>query len=197
MKTAVALIRGINVGGNRTIRMDALRGIFADLGYADARTYIQSGNVIFRAAARDLTGLPSRVEAAIEKSHAFRPTVVVRSAPHLEDAAAKRPFGDPAGLDESRLLVMFLAAPAAKNAPAALAAACRGPERVHLDGRELFVHYPAGVGKSKLTPRADPRRRPHRAQLAHAARAHRDVPRASRTGLTRPRALLHLHRRQL
>ena len=78
MTAAVALIRAINVGGRNMIGMEALRAAHEGLGLLDVQTYVQSGNVVFRAKPRDVKNLERRIGEAIEKGHGFRPGVVVR-----------------------------------------------------------------------------------------------------------------------
>jgi len=88
MTAAVALIRAINVGGRNMIRMEALRAAHEGLGLVDVQTYVQSGNVVFRAQPAAVKNLGRRIEDAIEKGHGFRPGVVVRTAEELRGAIA-------------------------------------------------------------------------------------------------------------
>jgi uncharacterized protein (DUF1697 family) len=151
MTTFVSLLRGINVGGNKQIRMELLRAVYESLGLAAVRTHLQSGNVVFREDERGAARLPARLEHAIEKRFAFRPAVVVRTGAELREVVGRNPFPDEAERDPSHLLVMFLAAPPRKPAEARLAEANVGPEKFRLSGRELYLYYPNGVGRSKLT----------------------------------------------
>ena len=80
MPIIISMLRGVNVGGHNLIRMEALRALYASLKLRDAETYVQSGNVVFRAEAGDLVKLGDRIEKAIERSAGFRPTVVLRTA---------------------------------------------------------------------------------------------------------------------
>ncbi|HBY63992.1 MAG TPA: hypothetical protein DEH78_29565, partial [Solibacterales bacterium] len=107
------------------------------------RTYIQSGNVVFRT--RRTAHLASRLEDAIEAAAGFRPAVMVRTAAELRAVAAANPF--PAGFDPAKLAVHFLSAPPGAQLPEI---ATPGGETMHLAGRELFVYYPEGMGRSKL-----------------------------------------------
>jgi uncharacterized protein (DUF1697 family) len=143
MPTAIALIRGINVGGRNTLPMAELRKLCEGLGFEDTRTYIQSGNVVFRAAKRELSKAPAALEDAIESRRGFRPTVVVRTADQWRGVIAANPFAGRRGIDKSRLIVMCLA-----REPAATASAVEelsnGQDEARLVGREVFLHFPKG-----------------------------------------------------
>ena len=130
----VALLRGINVGGNRIIKMEALRAIFEEAGARDVRTYIQSGNVVFSHA----RPTSARFEKAIAAAVGFDVPVVLRTAAEL--AALAHPFADDAGVH-----VMFAAAPLAPIARVAVP-----PEAYVVSGRDVYLYLPAGVGNSKL-----------------------------------------------
>jgi uncharacterized protein (DUF1697 family) len=147
----VAFLRGINVGGHALLRMDALAAMLVGLGHSRVTTLLQSGNVLFESRARDETALARRIEDAIEAAHGFRPDVILRRPPDLAAVVAENPFPEEATAQPGRLLVVFLAAPADASGIARLAAVHRGPERFVGDGRELYVVYPDGVGRSKLT----------------------------------------------
>ncbi len=151
MAVLVALLRGVNVGGRGMVGMAALRDLFTELGLAPVRTVLQSGNVVFEASRAKPLTLTRTLEAAIEKSVAARITVVIRSPDELKDALARNPFTDEARNDPSHLLVMFLDLKPEKAALARLIEAHRGPEKLALDGTELFLTYPEGIGTSKLT----------------------------------------------
>lgn len=147
MTPAVAFIRGINVGGKNPLPMASLRAICEGIGLAKVSTYIQSGNVVFKAPAKTIPGLSHHLAAEIEKTHGFRPGVVVRTLDETQAALRACPFdGDPA-----RVLVMFLETKAVTGSAHAVAALCTGPERVVIADREAYLHFPEGVGASKLS----------------------------------------------
>lgn len=154
MPTAIALIRGINVGGKNLLPMETLRSLCAGAGMDDARTYIQSGNIVFNASKGTLAksgALTERLERAIEKARGFRPRVVVRTLDEWSRVIAANPFDGRKGIEPSKLLVVVLDGPPVAGAPKALATVKRGTEEPVLVGRELFVHYPDGAGKSKMS----------------------------------------------
>src|SRR5262245_58485906 len=150
MPVLISLLRGINVGGNHMIRMEALREIYQSLGLQDVQTHLQSGNVVFRAAQRDLKKLPARIEDAIEETVGFRPAVIIRTPAELRETIGRNPFTDREDVHPSKLLVTFLAADPGPEAHENLRALPAVPEELHLHGRELFIFFPNGMGRPKL-----------------------------------------------
>src|SRR5215471_10775635 len=92
MLAVVALLRGVNLGGHKQIKMDVLRGLCESLGLCNPQTYIQSGNVVFTTKERDFPKLAPRIEAAIEKRAGFRPDVILRTCAEMRDVIARNPF---------------------------------------------------------------------------------------------------------
>ena len=154
MPIGIALIRGINVGGKNILPMADLRAMCERLGLREARTYIQSGNVVFSAGTRELARAAAALEGAIEKKCGFRARVVVRTLHEVRGVIAGNPFAGGRGgadvPDGAKLLVMFLADEPTAAAKKAVAAIKSDPERVRLVGREAYLDFPNGAGKSKL-----------------------------------------------
>jgi len=148
MPALIALLRGVNVGGNM-LKMDRLRELCAKLGAENPRTYVQSGNVVFEAA-----GAASEWEAKLEKRLAGESrlpvSVIVRTAAEMNTLLAGNPFLKEKGIDTARLAVTFLQQSPAKPALAALSALEIGRERFHHAGRELYIHCPDGFANAKL-----------------------------------------------
>src|SRR6059058_4575947 len=88
MAVIISMLRGVNVGGHNQIKMEALRALYEQLGMQDPRTYVQSGNVVFRTKERDLRRLTKLLEDGIERSFGFRPDVILRTASELRTAIA-------------------------------------------------------------------------------------------------------------
>ncbi len=146
----IALLRGINVGGKNSLQMKALVAMFADIGCTDVRTYIQSGNVVYRAG-KSLAGrVPDLVARAIQKNTGLVVPVVTRTPDDLRDVVRHNPFLR-AGADPSRLHVMFLADAPTKARIASLDPDRSPPDEFVVRGREIYLHTPDGMGKSKLT----------------------------------------------
>ena len=154
MNTYIALLRGINVGGSHMVKMADLKRLMEESGCADVRTYIQSGNAVFRSAVSDSARLGNKIGAAIAKRHGFEPRVLVLTAADVESAAAGNPFPE-ADREPKTVHLFFLGARPAKPDLKAIEALRAKTERFALKGRVFFMHTPAGLGKSKLATRAE------------------------------------------
>jgi uncharacterized protein (DUF1697 family) len=150
MAVWISFLRGINVGGNNLLPMAALKGLYAELGFEQVHTLLQSGNAVF--VAGKSSKLEQRIVRAIEARFAFRPRVMLRSPDELRQAASHNPFPKQAQSEPQRVLVHFLERAPAKGALEKLRAAHQGPERFELRYHTLYVYFPEGAGKSKLTP---------------------------------------------
>lgn len=151
MTTRLALIRGINVGGRKTVAMAELRELAATLGLLDARSLQLAGNLVFRSGARNDAALERLLESAIAKRFHLDADVFVRTAADWKDVVARNPFHDEAARDPGRLLVMFLKSVPQAGDVKALRAAIAGPEIVQARGRHAYIVYPDGIGRSRLT----------------------------------------------
>jgi len=109
MSVVISMLRGVNVGGRNRLKMDALRALYTALGFRDAQTFIQSGNVVFRTTSKDSDALCRRIQGGIERSFGFRPEVVVRSVDQMRKVLARNPMAGRRDFDPSKLLVTFLA----------------------------------------------------------------------------------------
>jgi uncharacterized protein (DUF1697 family) len=152
MTVAISMLRGINVGGHKSIKMEALRVMYESLELKDAQTYVQSGNVVFKTTARDLAPLAKRIESKIEQTFGFRPAVMLRSSSELREVIRRNPFAARRGIEPGKLLVTFLAADPSPEAREKLLSIKVDPEEPRIDGRELYTYYPNGVGRAKLSP---------------------------------------------
>jgi uncharacterized protein (DUF1697 family) len=148
----VTLLRGINVGGKHLVPMKDLVRLFEAAGGTDVRTYVQSGNVVARASPAVAARLSRDVARAIEKRFGFPVPVVVRTADEMRRVAQGNPFLE-AGVAPEMLHVGFLADAPGKANAAALLARCARPEDLRVLGREVYLHLPNGVGRTKLTSR--------------------------------------------
>ena len=145
----VALLRGVNVGGRNKLPMAELRDLFASAGCAAVRTYIQSGNAVFEATHELAEAVPEIVTVAIRRRFGYESVVVLRSGEELRQVVTSNPF-DTSG-DPRFLHVAFL-----KDTPSAEAISRLDPERSPPDefvvrGRNVYLRYPNGVARSKLT----------------------------------------------
>lgn len=150
-KIHVALLKGVNVGGHRQVAMADLRGFLTALGFIDARSLLQSGNLVFRGGARTGAPLERLLEAEAEKRLTLRTDFFVRTASEWKAIVAHNPFPAEAERDPAHLLVMFLKDAPAAGAVRTLQAAIVGREVVRADGREAYIVFPDGIGHSRLT----------------------------------------------
>lgn len=146
------MLRGVNVGGHNSIKMDALREVYESLGLQDTQTYVQSGNVVFRTSERDLAALARRIEDIIERKFGFRPGVVLRTTEELRHVIERNPFAGRKEMEPNKLLVTFLGTDPGAEVCDAVLRIKPDPEELRLDGRELYVYFPNGSGRSKLVP---------------------------------------------
>jgi uncharacterized protein (DUF1697 family) len=152
MTTYIGLLRGINVGGNKMVAMADLRAMITKLGFSDVTTLLQSGNVVFRGAAKAPAKLEAQLEAALEKRLGFNVEFHVRTADEWSALVSANPFRAEAKKDPGHLLVSCFKAPLDKANVKALQAAITaigGPEILHADGRHMYMMFPDGIGNSK------------------------------------------------
>jgi uncharacterized protein (DUF1697 family) len=151
MTVFAALLRAVNVAGSGVMKMADLRRLCEKIGFGDVATLLQSGNVVFTAKGTDRT-VAKALADAIEKGHGFRPAIAVRTAAEIADAVTGNPFKAETRADP-RFVVVGFAADFPTAGAAGRIAAIKGPsgERLKLSGRDFYVHYPEGQGRSKVT----------------------------------------------
>jgi uncharacterized protein (DUF1697 family) len=147
----VALLKAVNVAGHQPVAMADLRDLCAGLGFEDVRSLLASGNLVFRTNVRSAATLERQLETEADKGLGLRTDFFVRSAGEWNSLVARNPFSKEARNDPGHLLVMFLKAAPAPAAVEALRAAITGRERMWAEGREAYLVYPDGVGRSRVT----------------------------------------------
>ncbi len=151
MTAFVSLFRGINVGGHQAIRMDELKDLYESLGFKDVATYIQSGNVIFTNDDADVARLRRHIEDGFAKKFGFHVEVIVRTSAELREIIDKNPFQSQQSKESKWVVVMFLAAHPDDTAQEDLLKTYVGPEEIFIIGKEMYIYYPNGIGRSKLS----------------------------------------------
>jgi uncharacterized protein (DUF1697 family) len=151
LTTHIGLLRGINVGGHRSVGMTDLRTFLTKLGFDDVRSLLQSGNVVFGSRARTGAELERFLEAESLKRFGIEIDFFVRAPEEWKTMIRQNPFRKEAELDPARLVVMLLKSPPRPEDVAALQAAISGGEIVRAKGRHLYAFYPDGQGRSRLT----------------------------------------------
>ena len=148
--TFVALLRGINVGGRNRLAMAELKSMFQDAGCRSARTYIQSGNVVFRSTREEARRICDAVRAALAARLGTDIPIILRSGANLARIAGDNPF--PAAEEDPRLLhVGFLSDRPASDRISALDPNRSPPDEFAVRGREVYLYLPNGAARTKLT----------------------------------------------
>jgi uncharacterized protein (DUF1697 family) len=147
MPVFIALIRGINVGGHKKIRMADLKTSCEALGLRDVRTLLQSGNVVFQTDIKDRARLAKEIAGVL----GVEAKVILRSAEELRKVVAANPMPEEAKRGPSGFIVVFLSRKPSAAAMQSLRDAYSGPEKMQLHGAELYIEYGSGMGQSKLT----------------------------------------------
>lgn len=146
----IGLIRGINVGGRNAVPMADLRAVCSDLGCKDVQTYVQSGNLIFRATDTP-EHMEDQLEEAIDRRFGVSAAVLVRSAAEWQRYAEGNPFGEAANREPNLVMLALSKATPKPDAARALQERAAAGERVAQVGPVLWIHYPGGAGRSKLS----------------------------------------------
>ncbi|WP_074109888.1 DUF1697 domain-containing protein [Paenibacillus sp. P46E] len=150
MNTYIALLRGINVGGNKIIKMQALKTMFESLGYEQVRTYIQSGNVVFESGKSAAAKLEAAISAAILDTFGFEVSVMIRTLAELEAAITANPFQNLSQEDYKRLYVSFLSKAPSEEALVKLIPYADGADKLRIAGKEMYTLYEVSVSQSPL-----------------------------------------------
>ena len=148
MTKYVAFLRGINVGGRTSIKMEKLREVFASLGFQNIKTYIQSGNVIFETDETNGDKLSAKIESAVEKEF-FKTNVMVRSAEEIRDAVKNNPFAGEE-FDEKLFHLVFLSEKLPDEKAEMLLSNNRETEKFAVRNREVYCLLRDGVADSLL-----------------------------------------------
>lgn len=154
MALYISLLRGINVSGQKLIKMAALKKMYEDLGYKDVATYLQSGNVVFQSSITDEKHLEEMITAAIAQNFGFEVQVFVLKRDAWERLAASNPFAqDPDKAIES-LYVTLLRDAVPEASINKLSKWMTNGEEAVIDQKVIYLYYPNGYGKTKLSNNA-------------------------------------------
>ena len=151
MTTYIALLRGINIAGHKKVDMGDLRRLAARMGLEDPQTLLQSGNLVFRSNARSTGKLELVLEFEVKKRFSVETLIFVRTAEEWRSLVARNPFPEEAERDPGHLAVMFFKDAPDQSAVKALEKIITGPEVIRTEGRQGYVTYPDGFGRSRLT----------------------------------------------
>lgn len=147
----IALLRGINVGGRNQIPMPKLRSVCEDLGWGEVQHYIQSGNLVFKAGAAPAS-LEAALEQAIARSFSLSIPVIVRAVEDWASYVKGNPFPEASRNEPNFVQLALSKAPPRQGAEKAIERRATLGERAIRVDDALWIHFPSGVGKSKLSP---------------------------------------------
>src|SRR4051812_14026598 len=153
MATCVALLRGVNVGG-KTLKMEALRTGLEELGFADIRTYVQSGNVVFVSPETSAARLSKKIEDRILDEFGLAVSVLVKTAKEMKQIVKENPFLKDKAIDESKLHVTFLSDIPKGPTVEKLKALQPMGNAFQTVGSQIYLYCPNGYGRTKLSNNA-------------------------------------------
>jgi len=151
MTTYIGLLRAVNLAGRNKVGMSDLRDLLTALDMRDARSLLQSGNVVFRSASRSAAQLERTLEKETKARLGVETDYFVRTADEWSELIADNPFPREAKSDPGHLVAMCLKAAPDRAAVTALQQAIAGREVVRAVGRHAYIVYPDGIGRSRLT----------------------------------------------
>ena len=154
VKTYIAFFRGINVGGKNILPMKELVSVLRESGLKNIKTYIQSGNAVFRSKEENIMLLSNRIGLKIKEKYGFEPNTQVLGLKELEDAISENPFPEAESKPES-LHLGFLAARPKNPDLKSLEILKKDNERFQLNDRIFYLYAPDGIGRSKLAAKSE------------------------------------------
>jgi Uncharacterized protein conserved in bacteria len=150
MAIYLSLLRGINIGGHKKIKMSDLKELYESLGFGQVTTYIQSGNVLFAAETNEADeALSLRISKSIEDRFGFDVPVVIRTKEEIQRIVAQNPFAEEAETAPDKLVVMFLGSMPDTATLEKIKAKIADNSRFTLIGNTLYFFYPDGYGQTK------------------------------------------------
>ncbi|MGZ4724981.1 MAG: DUF1697 domain-containing protein [Ilumatobacteraceae bacterium] len=149
MATWIVLLRGINVGGANRLGMADLRALVGSLGHTSVSSYIQSGNIVLTSARTDRDAMAAEICVGIDRAHGLSVSAVLRTPEELRAALATNPFATEP--ESTKVLITFLSDVPVPEDVVRLERDRFAPDRFELLGGEIFMHYPNGAGRSKMT----------------------------------------------
>ena len=148
MTIFITMLRGINVSGQKKIKMEDLKKHYESLNFDQVQTYIQSGNVIFNTTLQDTSEIVNRIKNKINQEFGFEVTVIVRTPEELKDVVDNNPYSE---RDLSKVLVTLLSDDQYDYSIDELLKAKTDQEEFTIMGKEIYLFLPHGSGRTKLT----------------------------------------------
>lgn len=150
MDTCITMLRGINMTGHNAIKMTKLTDLFRQIGYNDAETYIQSGNIVFTCHNGNIDDVSSGIRKAILSEFNLNIAVITRTSDEMKKIISTNPFLEEPGFDPSKMAVLFLEIMPSDAQILKVADIDYPPDKFHINDSEIYVYCPNGFGKTKL-----------------------------------------------
>jgi len=150
VNTYITMLRGVNMTGHNTIKMTRLAEMFRQLGYSDAETYIQSGNIVFSCRNSRIDEVSSAIRKAILSEFSLDIAVITRTPDEIKKIIAVNPFLEEPGFDPSKMAVVFLELKPSEEQILKVAGIDYPPDKFRIIGSEIYIYCPNGFGKTKL-----------------------------------------------
>lgn len=151
MTTYISLLRGINVSGQKLIKMDMLRMSYERLGFKNVSTYLQSGNVVFNASERDLCEIERELSLQIEKDFGFNVQTIVLTIENLKQIIDNNPFLNDVNKDQSFFYITFFSSKPDFSNSKAIEDKKQSLEEIIMSDDVAYLYCPNGYGRTKLT----------------------------------------------
>ncbi len=151
MNTYISILRGINVGGHKKIKMDALRKMYTGLGFSKVESYIQSGNFIFTTRKTETQELEKMISREISETFGFDVPVLVLTKDELSDALIKNPYRTDSLKDPANMYLTFLSETPDMTLLDGISPVWYAPDEFLQIGKVIYNFCPNGYGKTKLT----------------------------------------------
>ena len=150
MPVYIAMLRGINIGPHKRMKMEKLRASCEELGLEKVKTYIQSGNLVFRAGRLRPEALSKKLEERIIRDFGFSSDIILRSKEEFDEIVTRNPLLRERGVDESKLHVVFAREAPSPAAIRRLESVTLQPDKVRHEGTEIYFYFPNGVSGSSI-----------------------------------------------
>ncbi|MCC5928726.1 MAG: DUF1697 domain-containing protein [Cyclobacteriaceae bacterium] len=150
MKTFISLLRGINVGGQKLIKMAALREMYTNLGLQQVESYLQSGNLVFTTRDKNCDELAQIISLQIKETFDFDVPILVLTLENLQEIVQANPFAADTHKDPAYMHVTFLASKPEAFNPDVFEERKQDGEEIHFGGSAIYLYCPGGYAKTKL-----------------------------------------------
>lgn len=147
----ISMLRGINVSGQKKIKMEELTKLYKSLSFTKIKTYIQSGNIIFESPVSDTSDLVNKIETNIKQTYGFSVTVIIRTASEFQQVVNNNPFCGIRQEDITKLHVTFLSETPPTFSLNTIDKLKSRSDEWFISGKEIYLFCPNGYGRTKFT----------------------------------------------